>query len=150
MAEQGFEPSKATHKYLADSNGFNQRNHLAEMLVEANELQLDLLELAQVADTAPETLVPLSTGSQGKKKKSNLPPRTTPKDARLLCEQAIHAGKNIKMQYITKNMERKMLQVAPERLAVTPSGNQVLVATDMKSKQRLSYNISQIERISVI
>ena len=79
-----------------------------------------------------------------------MPPRTTPKEARSICEQAIHQHKKVKLLYITKTQQRKMIELEPERLATTPSGSQVLVATDSKTKERLSYNLAQIERAQLI
>ena len=87
---------------------------------------------------------------ENRKKKSSLPPRTSPRETRIICEQAISENKKLKVLYVTKTQERRLLQLLPERIATTPSGNQVLVATDQQTQQRLSYNIIQIERIQSV
>ena len=149
LKQLGFEPAKADHTYLQDTEN-NKKNHLEEMLTEARELQLDLIELAQTADSNPEKMYPISVTKRSTKKKSPLPPRTSPREAKQICEQAIQNTRKLKMLYVTRTQQRRLLQLNPERLAVTAKGNQVLVATDMDSGERLSYSIAQIERLKML
>ena len=51
------------------------------------------------------------------------------------------------MLFVTKDGQRKVLKVKPERLAVNQAGDQVLVATDTAKGERLSYKLVQIERM---
>lgn len=76
-------------------------------------------------------------------------PRRSPREVRELSERAIALGQHIEMLYVTRDQQRKMLRVAPERLAVNQQGAQVLVARDLEKGDRLSYQIVQIERLAL-
>ena len=54
------------------------------------------------------------------------------------------------MLYVTRDNQRKLVRVAPERLAVNHEGQQVLVARDLSRNERLSYQIIQIERLGLV
>ena len=71
-------------------------------------------------------------------------------EIRDLCEQAMALNKNLQMLYVTRSQERKLIQVAPERLALNHLGEQVLVARDVEKDQRLSYQVMQIERMKTV
>ena len=120
------------------------------MLVEAKELQLELQELALAANTPPEDLRVLGAKKRSSSSRNNLPPRTSPREARELCEQALKTDQQLKMLYVTRTRVRRLLQVLPERLALNPEGIQVLVAKDIKTNERLSYHIAQIERLQLV
>jgi hypothetical protein len=53
------------------------------------------------------------------------------------------------MLYVTRDEQRKHLRVSPERIATNARGMQVLVGTDLEADQRLSYQLAQIERMSL-
>ncbi|MEC7983527.1 MAG: helicase-associated domain-containing protein [Myxococcota bacterium] len=151
LRNDGFHLNKTDYTYLNNGNSAKVKSLLHEQLLESQELQNELFELEQSIDIQPQELEPLKKKiKESRKKRSSLPPRTSPKETRVICEQAISEHKNLKVLYVTKTQERRLLQLTPERIAVTPSGNQVLVATDQQTQQRLSYNIVQIERIQSI
>ena len=51
---------------------------------------------------------------------------------------------------MTRDQQRKVIELAPERVAVNPQGQHVLVARDLAKDARLSYQLAQIERAAVI
>jgi len=154
LAEVGFAPSQATRRYPDDPASVDSRERLLQLVAEARDARTDLLAFAQHADTQPENLEPVpGTGHGSKKrvkKKDDLPPRCSPHEVRELCERALTANQHIKMLYVTRDQQRKLLTIAPERLAVNAAGQQVLVGRDVAKDERLSYQLVQIERISVV
>jgi hypothetical protein len=152
LTELGFSPSSAKHHYPSSMADIGSRSRMQELSGEARELQQELLEMAHYADTPPESLTPMESQSKSRKKrkKPSLPPRTSPREARDLCETAIGTGKNLEMFYITRGGENRLLVLEPERVAVNAAGNHVLVAKDIENGTRLSYNITQIIRMKVV
>jgi hypothetical protein len=50
---------------------------------------------------------------------------------------------------VTRDQQRKLVRIAPERVAVNQAGQQVLVARDLEKDERLSYQVVQIERMAL-
>jgi hypothetical protein len=86
---------------------------------------------------------------QKKRRREQLPPRRSPREVRELAEKAVTGGYNIEILYVTRDEQRKHLRIAPERVATNARGEQVLVGTDLAAEQRLSYQLGQIERMSL-
>ena len=112
-----------------------------------------MLGLAHSADTQPENLHPVPGSvrpSRRSRRKRDELPRCTQNEVRDICERALSERKNLQMLYVTRTDERKLITVTPERLATTPQGRQVLVAEDIQRKERLSYQLLQIERLAAV
>ena len=82
--------------------------------------------------------------------RSTLPPKTTPEQADAAVREALTDGKNLEMVYVTRDDKHTLTKVAPERLAINREGLPVLVARNLDRDERLTYRMSQIERIRTI
>ena len=69
---------------------------------------------------------------------------------RSVSERAIALKRKIEMLYVTRDQQRKLVKVEPERIAINHQGQQVLVARDLARNERLSYQVIQIERMAMI
>jgi len=153
LMQNGFSPSPATRRYPDDPAQVESRERLIDMVNEARTAREDLVRAAHDADSDPETLqlvAGASSGKRGRRKKKDMPPRVSAEEVRQLCEEATRSGKNLKVLYVTRDQQRKMLDLAPERVAVNPKGQHVLVARDIAQDARLSYQLTQIERAAVV
>jgi len=151
LAEVGFSPANQVRKYPGDPQQVEARERLLNLVNEAREARSYSVAEAHAADTQPETLHLVPGAGQpsrrGRKKRDELPPRRSPREVRDLCEKAISTGKTIEVLYVTRDQQRKLLKLAPERLAINQRGQTVLVAKDLVRKERLSYQVVQIERL---
>ncbi len=154
LAEAGFSPGQSVRRYPDDPQSIDARERLVTMVAQARDEREDLIALAQHADTQPEALEPVpGTGHASRKRakrRDDLPPRCSPREVRDLCERAIALNQRLKMLYVTRDQQRKLVVVQPERLAVNARGQQVLVATDVSRQERLSYQVVQIERVALV
>jgi hypothetical protein len=154
LAEADFTPMNKIREYPGDPAAVESRKRLMEQVVDARAERGDLLGLAHSADTQPENLHPVPgttrPARRTRKKKDELPPRCTPAEVRDICVRAISDKANLQMLYVTRDEQRKLITVVPERLATTPQGKQVLVAADTERNERLSYQLLQIERIASV
>lgn len=159
LREVGFSPGNQLRKYPDDPQQVDARERLLELVSNAREIREDILGRAHAADTRPDTLHPIpgsgahqkAQGGGGKKKKrDDLPPRRSPREVKEICEKAISLKQQLDMLYVTRDDTRKLVRVAPERIAVNQQGQQVLVATDLAKNERLSYQLIQIERLAAI
>ncbi len=152
LEEIGFAPAKQTRKYPDDPQAVDARERLLALVAEARTGREDTMERAHVADTQPEELNPIPGNAapvkRAKKKKDELPPRRSPREVLEICERAISQGHQLEMLYVTRDQQRKLIRVAPERLAMNHEGQQVLVARDLAKNERLSYQVIQIERMA--
>jgi predicted DNA-binding transcriptional regulator YafY len=155
----GFSPGNQLRKYPDDPQQVDARERLLELVSNAREIREDILGRAHAADTRPDTLHPIpgsgahqkAQGGGGKKKKrDDLPPRRSPREVKEICEKAISLKQQLDMLYVTRDDTRKLVRVAPERIAVNQQGQQVLVATDLAKNERLSYQLIQIERLAAL
>ncbi|MCB9777816.1 MAG: helicase-associated domain-containing protein [Alphaproteobacteria bacterium] len=151
LDEAGFAPGQSVRRYPDDPAAVDSRERLLHLVAQARDDRSDLLAVAQHEDIQPENLVPVpGTGHVSRKKKSKkkeeLPPRRSPREVRELAERAIATGQRLKVLYVSRDNQRKLLTIEPERLAVNARGDQVLVAKDVAKDERLSYQIVQIER----
>jgi hypothetical protein len=103
---------------------------------------------AQAAKNPAPPLPPREKGERRKKEEG--PPRRSPGEVLEHCERAISANLQLDMLYVTRDQQRKLLRVAPERMAINQQGQQVLVARDVAKGERLSYQLVQIERIAYV
>lgn len=154
LADIGFAPAKQVRKYPDDPQSIESRERLLESVSDARTLREDTLERSHAADTVPEDLYVIpgvgTPAKKPKKKKEELPPRRSPREVRELCERAIALGQQLEILYVTRDQQRKLLRVMPERIAVNHEGLQVLVARDLARNERLSYQIIQIERLAAV
>jgi predicted DNA-binding transcriptional regulator YafY len=121
------------------------------MVAEARATSEDPLARAQAADTQPEDLhcVP-GTGKKRPKRKSSKAPRVSPREARLIANQAITTGTNVELLYLGRDGSRVSSTVKPQRLAVAPDGNEVMVARDIKKDELRTYRLTNIERMRTV
>lgn len=133
--------------YQYTPENYTRRNRLHELLQEAKEQQMSLVELAQAADTQPEDILYIDDTENVPKKLNH---HVSPKQARQICEQAIRAGESLRMLYHTKNNEEQWLVVNPVRLAQSPSGYVVLIGKEDSSPQSFSFPLHQILQVESI
>ena len=133
--------------YQYTPENYTRRNRLHELLQEAKEQQLSLVELAQAADTQPEDILYIDDTENVPKKQNH---HVSPKQARKICEQAIRAGESLRMLYHTKNNEEQWLIVNPVRLAQSPSGYIVLIGKEDSKPQSFSFPLHQILQVESI
>lgn len=154
LAEIGFAPAKQVRKYPDDPQTIDARERLLSTVADARTGREDTLERAHEADTQAEELHPIpgvgAPVKKVKKKKDELPPRRSPREVRELAERAIALGQQIEILYVTRDQQRRLIRVAPERIAMNHEGQQVLVARDVARNERLSYQIIQIERLATL
>ncbi len=155
LSEIGFAPAKQVRKYPDDPQSVDARERLLTVVADARTGREDTLERAHQADTQAEELHPIPgvgvpAKKVAKKKKDELPPRRSPREVRELAERAIALGQQMEILYVTRDQQRRLLRVAPERIAMNHEGQQVLVARDLAKNERLSYQIIQIERLAVL
>ena len=152
LTESGFNPAQQVRRYPDDPQQVESRERLLTMVTEARQSRDLTVAEEHAADTQPENLrpVPGSTTAKkgGKKKREELPPRTSPREVRDIVERAIALGEQLEMLYVTRDEQRKVIKVVPERIAVNAKGQHVLVARDVAKDERLSYQLVQIERMA--
>lgn len=153
LSENGFSPAPRVRLYPDDPQQVDARSRLLEMVIGARELRQDLVERTHAADSLPEHLAPVpgsAVARQRKRKRDELPPRRSPREVRELAERAIARSKNLDILYVSRDQTRTLVRVQPERVATAHSGQQVLVARDVKKDERLSYQLLQIERAEIV
>ena len=84
------------------------------------------------------------------KRKKDQPPRVSPREARLIVNRSIQSGQTLDVLYLAKDGKRVSCSVSPERLAVSPAGDEVMVALDIKKDERRTYKLAQIERMRAV
>ena len=155
LTEGGFSVSPQVRAYPDDPSGVDARSRLLDLVAEARASREDVFSRAHAADSEP-SLVSLIPGSKatppkrGRKKKANLPTRRSPREIQDVVAGAIKSAKDLDMIYVTRSMERKRLTVKPERIATNAQGQQVLVASCVKTGGRFSYQVIQIERMDAV
>ena len=154
LGDCGFNPSSETIPYPGSPEQASARERLMALVAEAREASQDPLARAHAADTLPEDLqaVPGAqvSRSQPRKRKKDQPPRVSPREARLIVNQSILSGQTLEVLYLAKDGKRVTCSVAPERLAVSPAGDEVMVALDLKKDERRTYKLAQIERMRAV
>ena len=141
--------------YPDDPAGVDARKRLLDLVSDARAGREDTLTRAHAADTDP-SLVNLIPGTKatpskkGRRKKSALPTRRSPREIQDVVAGAIKGSKKLDMIYVTRSMERKRLTVNPERIATNAQGQQVLVASVVGDGGRYSYQVVQIERMDAV
>jgi len=153
LAEADFSPANRVREYPGDPQAVDARKRLLGIVNETRQQREALLSLAHIADTQPENLAPVpgtNRPTRSRRRRDDLPPRVNARDIKDLCERAISLGQDLKILYVTRGDQRRLITVTPERLAVTPKGKQVLVARDHQRDERLSYQLLQIERLASV
>ncbi|MFT4976275.1 MAG: hypothetical protein ACI8S6_002171 [Myxococcota bacterium] len=153
LAEAEFAPARQLREYPGDPAATDARKRLLDMAADARQERLDTLRLIQEGDTQPENLAPVpgTVRTRTRRKRAGELQRVrTPQEARDIIATAIAKKQDLKLVYVTRTDERKTLTVTPERVATTAKGTQVLVARDHAQDTRLSYQLTQIERIAAI
>ena len=150
----GFQPNQELRRYPTTSDASNARQRLQVAVQEAREASEDPLARAHANDTAPGDLHPVPNcgirDRRSRRGRSALPPKATLQEADNIVKEAISAGKNLEMVYVTRDERRNLVKVAPERLAINREGLPVLVARNIEKDERLTYRMGQIERIRLI
>ncbi len=155
LTDGGFSVSPQVRAYPDDPSGVDARKRLLDLVSEARAGREDTFSRAHAADTDP-SLVSLIPGTKatpikkGRRKKSSLPTRRSPREIQDVVAGALKSSQNIDMIYVTRSEERKRLTVSPERIATNAQGQQVLVAADAKTGGRFSYQLAQIERMDAV
>lgn len=154
LNEGGFSVAPQVRAYPDDPAGVDARKRLLDLVSDARAGREDTLTRAHAADTDPSlvTLIPgtKAAAKKGRRKKSSLPTRRSPREVQDVVAGAIKAAKNLDMIYVTRAMERKRLTVKPERIATNAQGQQVLVASVIGDGGRFSYQVVQIERMDAV
>lgn len=153
LTESSFSPALQTKCYPGSPDQVSARERLLLLVVEAREIAEDPQARAHAADTRPAELqpVPGSQVAQGRgKKRKEAAPRVSPRQAKEVVETAIKAGHNLEVLYLARDGKRVTCKVTPERLAITPAGDEVMVAMDNAKKARRTYRLTSIERMRTI
>ena len=152
LNETGFHPSKELKHYPGSPNQVASRDRLLQMVADARATSEDPLARAQAADTQPEDLhcVPGTGKKRSKKGKGSKVPRVSPREARLIANHAITSGANLEILYLGRDGSRVASSVKPQRLAVAPDGNEVMVGRDLKKDELRTYRLTNIERMRAI
>jgi len=150
----GFHPNDEVRAYPASQGSVQARERLEKVVSEIREHSEEPLARAQAEDTPPEELHPVpGSGIRDRKSRrgrSSLPPKATPEKADAIVREALTDGKNLELVYVTRDDRRTLIKAAPERLAINREGLPVLVARNLDRDERLTYRMSQIERIRCI
>ena len=151
LNETGFHPSRELKHYPGSPTEVATRDRLLQMVAEARATSEDPLARAQAADTQPEDLhcVP-GTGKKRPKRKGSKAPRVSPREARLIANQAITTGAKVELLYLGRDGSRVSSTVKPQRLAVAPDGNEVMVGRDLKKDELRTYRLTNIERMRAL
>jgi hypothetical protein len=152
LEESGFQPSKEPTMYPGDPEQSGARDRLQEMVTTAREASDDPSARAHAADTRPEDLHPVP-GSQvraTRKKKRDLPPRVSPLESRQIIDRAVSLRQHLELLYMARDGKRVTCEVAPERLAINPAGDAVMVARDVARSERRTYKLTSIERLRAV
>ena len=154
LASTGFHPNDELRSYPASPGSLEARQRLEKLVAEIRGASADPLARAQAEDTPPEDLRPVpGSGIRERKSRrgrSSLPPKATPEQADAIVREALTKGTNLELVYVTRDERRTLVKVAPERLAINREGLPVLVARNLEHDERLTYRMSQIERIRTI
>ena len=154
LRSAGFHPNDELRYYPATQGSVEARERLEKVVADIREASEEPLARALAEDTPPEELHPVpGSGIRDRKTRrgrSTLPPKTTPEQTDAAVREALGDGKNLELVYITRDDKRNLIKVAPERLAINREGLPVLVARNLDRDERLTYRMSQIERIRTI
>jgi hypothetical protein len=152
LGDSGFFPAQQVKHYPGSHDQVTARERLLQLVVEAREIAEDPQARAHAADTQPSELqpVPGSSVDQTRSRKKKQPPRVSPREAKMLIEEALIAGQNLEVLYLARDGKRVTSRVTPERLAITPAGDEVMVARDQNKKARRTYKLTSIERLRAI
>ena len=85
-----------------------------------------------------------------RKKKRDLPPRVSPRESRQIIDRAVALRQNLEMLYMARDGKRVACEVAPERMAINPAGDAVMVARDITRDERRTYKLTSIERLRAV
>ncbi len=153
LEDQGFQPSKEVTPYPADADAAASRERLHHLVAEAREASDDPTARAREADVEPGDLLPVpgaaikSGPRKPRKKKGRDTPRLTTREARKAIDQAIALNMALDLRYTGKDGSATPAKVVPERLALNPAGEPVMVALDLASNARRTYKLERIERL---
>lgn len=152
LGETGFHPSKETKRYPGTAEQVASRERLLQMVADARATSEDPLARAQAADTQPQDLhcVPGTGKKSSRRTKKNNTPRVSAQEARLIANHAISSGNDLELLYVGRDGTRITSSVKPQRLAVTPDGNEVMVGRDLKKNELRTYRLTNIERMRPI
>lgn len=153
LEEADFSPAKQVREYPGESSTVDARKRLVVMVQEARQERVDTLKLLHIGDTQPEDLAPVpgSAKTRSRRKRGTDMQRVgSISEMRDLMLNAIARKQDLKVIYVTRSEERKTLTLTPERVAAMANGALVLVAMDRSKEQRLSYQLTQIERLAAI
>lgn len=153
LQEEGFHPAQDVQRYPGDPDQASARDRLLQLIAQARDASDDPLSRAQSVDTRPEDLHPVP-GAGGKpprkQKKPNEPVRMDTRDVRQVLEQALTARGAVEVVYLTKDGTPANQTITPQRFALNPEGEQVVVAVDMAKNDLRTYKLVRIERIRLL
>ncbi len=154
LNETGFHPSQEVQHYPGSEQGVEGRLRLHELVAEARATAENPLARAHNADSLPEDLFAVEGSSLGKttkkRRSKSQPPRVSPREAKNVINDAIRSRSTLEILYLTKDGKRVGSKVTPTRLAVTPGGDEVMVARDIKKDELRTYKLIQIERMGEV
>jgi hypothetical protein len=148
LGKDGFHMSSSEQEPLPTVESIKTKSVLQEQLIEAQDAQKELWEMKSILELDKADFQVSERGKSKKRNKKRSAQRGVP--TRQVCEEAIAARSLLQIVYITKTNDQLKSILIPERIAITPAGQHVLVATDQKTEKRLSYNLDQIKHIKRI
>ena len=146
MNEAGLSVGDHVVQYPQGENLGAQKNHIEQLLLEANEHRLSLGESA-VPDISPEHLQYIHT----EQAKTKVAKPLSPEQTKALCEIAVKNLQTIKVLYHTKDGSHQWMTIHPERIAQSPHGYPILVGKTSTSSNTLGlalHKIAQAELLS--
>ena len=153
LDEHGLNPGRELHQYPGDPEQVGARARLHELLSDARAASEDPLARAHAADTQPEDLhgVPgVSTGRKRSRKRKDVTQRMSVREARQLLDKAVALRQELSVVYLGKDGERNTYTLRPQRLAINPKGDQVVVAINCQTEDLRTYQVSRIERVQLV
>jgi len=151
LDEHGLNPGKELHQYPGDPEQVGARERLHDLLGQARAASEDPLQRAHAADTQPQDLYPIpGAGGGGRKrsrKKKDQTQRMSTREVRAALDKAVALRQEVKVQYLGKDGNRTSYKLRPQRLALNPKGDQVVVAINSATDELRTYKLANIERM---
>ncbi len=151
LDEHGLNPAKDLQQYPGDPEQSDARARLHDLLGAARAASEDPLARAHAADTQPEDLHPVPGASSGRKRSRRKPKdtvkRMSSREAREVLDKAIALRQELQVVYLGKDGSRNKYTLRPQRLALNPKGDQVVVAINCDTDELRTYKLTRIERV---
>ena len=145
MREHNIEFGEQVLDYPQGADVLQEKNLLAQQIMEAAEIQMSLRDLASPTNVQPHELCYITE----QKSKSDLIPRFDRLACKTLCEEAIENEQWLHIQYSNRNTPSKWVYVYPERLNQSPNGKWVLIGKTPNTPHSLNFAIHKMTSVEI-